>query len=269
MRRPSLRLIVCALLALLCSQLPAVPVRAAIGVTELLADSSTSNTTSYTTNIAGGFAADSTIQCASNALCLCAAASTDGGAVGTHTMTGGGQTTWTEVATQAYDTLAASTSRLTVFRSLGEAGTAAAITVDVSAAGTGMSVHCWQFTNVVTSGTNGSGAVTQADANASDSTNTIAPDGLAALGANHVLWQIGAAAASRNWTAQMDFTAGTEVVQATPANETLVQYLANGSDTTPTLTVDGVALVMATIAVEVAEAVAAGGARFQLLGVGP
>ena len=278
-RRPSLRPLGLALAALALWALPVAPflarVEAAISVSILLEDSSPSDLDPYVSNIASGFAANSTITCATNALCLAFVSVIETG-VETPTLTGGGQTTWTLHDTISGDTIASPTMHIYTFRTLGEGGAAAALTADFADAQLTAVFQVVQFTGVDTSGTNGSGAITQCDNVASNSTTTTAPDALAALQATNAVIHVGLINASnRALTAEAGWTigaSGTTLSESSPASEAVLQYRVDTTDNTPTLTQDGAATDFISIACEIKEAGAGGAApgplRFSLLGVG-
>jgi hypothetical protein len=126
------------------------------------------NGTTYTSNAAVGGVAWTTVAGAttfsvpSNHLGVCVFTSTDattGDPADEPTaMTGAGQTTWTKHTSQLGGD---DTQRSTLFYTLGEGGAAAAISVTLGDAQSGGTIICLTFSNVDTSGTNGSGALRQ------------------------------------------------------------------------------------------------------------
>lgn len=118
-----------------------------------------------------------------NALVLAAVhAVAGGGGPSTPTATGNGLT-WVEVDTADCD----ANRRLTVFRAMGASPSAGAITFDFGA--TSHTSFTWavvQFTNVDTSGTNGSGAVVQAVPDTAAASTTITGTLAALESANNV-----------------------------------------------------------------------------------
>jgi len=126
---------------------------AAVAGTHLTAGGNTVNQTSYTT---------ASITPTANNLVLAWVTNTRGATPATPTLSGNGLT-WVRVATVAWGTIAAPTARTTLFRAMGAAPTAGAVTINFGAGSTqnGCAWTIEQFGGVDTSGTNGSGAVVQ------------------------------------------------------------------------------------------------------------
>jgi hypothetical protein len=105
------------------------------------------------------------------------------GASAAPTVTGGGMTAWTQVASVTFDPLSAPLRRMTIFRAMSAAPGSGPITITFA----GNQSHAlWivsQWDGVETSGTNGSGAVVQTASNRADAVNglvaTLAPFGIA------------------------------------------------------------------------------------------
>lgn len=136
-------------------------VRGVIGVTALTSSSSTTNATSY---------ASASISPTANRLIIASVSVfNSGAAASTPTLSGAGMT-WTQVATVASG--ATSQRRVTVFRALSASPGSGAVTIDLG--GVTHESAAWsfvEFSNVDTSGTNGSGAVVQSDTDTSGTTN--------------------------------------------------------------------------------------------------
>mgnify|MGYP007031186217 CR=1 FL=1 len=122
----------------------------------LVANSSSTDASNYTT---------ASISPGANRLILAAVASTFSSLPNAPTLSGNGLT-WVQIATITFNTVATPLSRLTVFRALGAAPTTGAVTIAFAGQ---VQLNClWgiaEFTNVDTSGTNGSGAVVQSATN--------------------------------------------------------------------------------------------------------
>lgn len=125
-----------------------------------------SNNTEYTSG--GG-----TVAFANNKLYLCSVFGTSagGGAITVTGITGGAGMTWVKVAEAQFKTVSSPVATVAVFRALVTSGAGGGnITFTYSVvAETGL-MQCWEFSNVDTSGTNGSGAIVQSDTFANDST---------------------------------------------------------------------------------------------------
>lgn len=116
-----------------------------------------------------------------NRLVLAAILTTHGSATPNEPTASGNGLTWVSVASVPFNTVGTPRSRLTVFRAMGAAPTAGALTFDF--AGQTQQVFGWsvtEFDGVDTSGTNGSGAIVQAATNAQ---NTVATTFTVTLGA--------------------------------------------------------------------------------------
>jgi hypothetical protein len=106
------------------------------------------------------------------------------------TVSGGGMTTWTEVANVTFDPVATPARRLTIFRAMSAAPGSGTITITSS-----MTLsHCqWivsQWSGVETSGVNGAGAIVQTGSNRGDAVNGLTVQ-LAAFGnANNVAYGV-------------------------------------------------------------------------------
>jgi len=147
---------------------------AAITAAALTADAgSTTNDTSFTT---------ASITPTANNLVLAWVTNTKGTTPDTPTLSGNGLT-WVQVATVTWGTIAAPTARTTLFRAMGAAPSAGAVTISFGATNnqTGCAWSIIMFSGVVTSGTNGSDAVVQSLTNRIDASTALTIT-LAALG---------------------------------------------------------------------------------------
>ncbi len=147
---------------------------AAVGGTHLAAAGSTTNQASYTT---------ASITPTANNLVLAWVTNTKATTPDTPTLSGNGLT-WVQVATVTWGTIAAPTARTTLFRAMGAAPTAGAVTISFGASQTGCAWAIERFSGVDTSGTNGSGAIVQSVTGRTDSASAAAglSISLAALG---------------------------------------------------------------------------------------
>lgn len=150
----------------------------------------------YTNLVTAGDTTDGTsfvtasITPTANRLVLACIINTKATTPDTPTLTGNG-ITWVQISTQTFSSVATPTMRLTTFRGLVAAPTAGAVTIDFAAnTQTGALWSIGQWSDVNTSGTNGSGAVAQTGTVATlDSGTSIAPTlAVTILGASSQLW---------------------------------------------------------------------------------
>ena len=117
-----------------------------------------------------------------NRLILVAVMNSDVAPVTVPTLSGNGLT-YVQVATRDYDTDASPARVVTLFRAMGAAPSAGAITIDFGGTNqNGCAWHVCEFDGVDTSGTNGSGAIVQAPTDFNDTTGTSSSVTLAAFG---------------------------------------------------------------------------------------
>ena len=100
------------------------------------------------------------------------------------TLSGGGMSAWTVVATTTYDAVATPHKRLTLYRAMGQSPGSGPITITWSAAQSNCQWIVSQWTGVDVSGTNGAGAIGQAGSNAADAGNSLVVT-LGAFGSAH------------------------------------------------------------------------------------
>lgn len=266
MRRPPIRsALVLYGLTLLAALVPVIRLHAAIGVTEKLQEAQTADNDASWTSVG-------TFTIANNALGICVVLNTATSAnLRTPTLTGGSVTTWTAISNVSFDTVATSTVRLTAFRGLGSGAAAAAVTADYAAVNqTSVSWNCWEFTNTIITGTNAADAIGVSGTNNADNAGSITVS-LAALGSPQILLMAGGVNAANTWTPDTGFSVGTEITNSTPTSELKIQYLANGTDNSPTWSFSGTPHAGA-IAFEIKEtgwvAAGTGAKRGLLLGIG-
>jgi hypothetical protein len=251
------------LAACACLLLAASPAQAAIAITEKLNEFSG-------TDIADGspYTTAGTFTIANNALGLCGVfhtAATNGNLRTVSSVTGGSVTTWTEVGSVGFNSVASPVRRITVFRGMGAGASAATLSVNFATGAdqTSAGVACFEVTGVDTGGVNGAEAVAQFKTEASDSATETSPTFDNALTATAGIIQWSMINADRNWTADagLQFTLGTDAFTGwtSPATDARTQWDASSTDDTPSMTISGGATVIASIAVEVTEDGGGGG----------
>jgi hypothetical protein len=221
-----------------------------IAVTTQMFVTTTGNGVTYPSNAAVGGQAWTTVTGAttfsvpSNHLGVCVVTNSDDdttgdGADATTGMTGAGQTTWT-LGISAQN--ANKQQRISAYYTLGEGGVAAAISVTFPNDGdsqTGATIDCKTFSNVDTSGTNGSGAVRQLVALTAED----AGDGtLATTGTHHLSIDVQARATGSalvgfygmrqvcTWAGTAGYTLGSEGSYGSPSVEAISTYNVGSSD---------------------------------------
>lgn len=113
----------------------------------------------------------SSIAPTANRLVLCWVTSLKTDAPSAPTLSGNGMT-WVEVASVLYDDFGSPKARLTLFRAMDSSPSSGVVTISFGAAT--QAACAWsisEFANVDTSGSNGAGAVVQADTNSANSTS--------------------------------------------------------------------------------------------------
>jgi len=136
---------------------------AAITAADLTEDGSATTASSYTT---------ASVTPSSNNLVLAWVTNSKGSTPDTPTLSGNGLT-WVQVATVTWGTSGTPTKRTTLFRAMGSAPTSGAVTIAFGGVNqTGCLWSIQQFDGVVTSGTNGSGAVVQSVTGRANSAGT-------------------------------------------------------------------------------------------------
>lgn len=220
----------------------------AISMTALASLADTSNLSSYAT---GAYAPTG------NSLVIAAVLNSKGSLPDTPTFSGNGLT-WAQIATVAFNTIAAARTRVTLFRAMGASPSSGAGTADFGGVSqTGCAISVFEFGGVDTSGTNGSGAVAQSATNNGDAVSSLTVT-LAAFGSGN-----GAAAAfgtSNNLATNPD-TGWTEIhdlTYATPGRSLETQWRAD-NDTSAVGTPSAGTPDMGGIAIEIKAATAGGG----------
>jgi hypothetical protein len=182
----------------------------------------------------------------------------------TPTISGGGMTTWTQVATVLYGTIASPTYRITLFRALQAVPGSATATIDFG--GVTQTACIWviqEFANVQVTGANGADALVQSATNVLNAGDFTIPIALAAAANNDngiaVGWGVATNNTGLNVTSNRTYgyeyiTGGTQI---TPSVSGSIYWRDEFFDPTPTwgLTFSGFA--RAGIAVELALQVAA------------
>jgi hypothetical protein len=139
----------------------------------------------------------------------------------TPTVTGGGMSSWTQVASLDYDPIATPTSRLLLFRAMSAAPGSGPLTITFSGSISNVEWLVSQWTGVDQTGTNGSGAIGQTGTLPLDATGSLSK-ALAAFGnANNVaLGVVGASTAAPAVTPGAGFA---EIDEPTSGESTLLE----------------------------------------------
>lgn len=189
----------------------------------------------------------------------------------TPTLSGNGLT-YVQIADVRFDQIATPLHGLTLFRAMGAAPTAGAITIDF--AGVSHQSIAWdviEFSGVNTGGTNGSAAVVQsATANVDGLLSITTPLAAFADSANNVSFCAAAADNASTWTPDTGFTELSDDVSAVPRTSLETQWrIGQDLSIVATYTITGDA---GAIAIEIAAAAVAAAANagrgLTLLGVG-
>ena len=139
----------------------------------------------------------------------------------TPTVTGGGMSSWTQVASLDYDPLSTPTSRLLVFRAMSGAPGSGPVTITFSSSISNVEWSVSQWTGVDQTGTNGSGAIGQTGSIGADATTSLSK-ALAAFGnANNV--GFGVVGASTAAPAVTPGSGLTEISEPTSGESTLLE----------------------------------------------
>jgi Invasin, domain 3 len=139
----------------------------------------------------------------------------------TPTVTGGGMSSWTQVASLDYDPLTTPTSRLLVFRAMSGAPGSGPVTITFSGSISNVEWSISQWTGVDQTGTNGSGAIGQTGSVGANATTTLSK-ALAAFGnTNNV--GFGVVGASTAAPAVTPGSGLTEISEPTSGESTLLE----------------------------------------------
>jgi uncharacterized repeat protein (TIGR01451 family) len=112
------------------------------------------------------------------------------GASASPTLSGGGMTAWTEVASVTFDPLGTPLKRLTIFRAMSPAPGSGALTITFPATVSNSQWVVSQWDGVDLSGVNGEGAIGQTGSNQGDGVNGLTVPLAPLGGANHVAYGI-------------------------------------------------------------------------------
>ena len=239
----------------------------AIAISNLVQLADTGDATSYAT---------ASYTPTANLLIIAVVVNTKGTTPDTPTLSGNGLT-WVQVATVTFDSIAAPTARLTLFRAMGAAPSAGALTADFAGATqTSGQIYVSEFSNINTGGTNGSAAVVQSATNRSDS---IAAGAYLTVALGSFADPANATFAVYCMTPNTTMAAGQNFTQqwyngvATPGINTMTENASGGGNLTTAFeqNADGSAHPMAGIAIEIAnvpDPTAGGGAQLMLQGIG-
>jgi hypothetical protein len=234
----------CGLVAALVLVVSVVHADASISISQKLAESDTSNLSSYTT--AG------TMSLATGAVGICFVTSGDNTTPVAPALSGGSAATWTQIATVTFDTAAPAKKRLTGFRALGSGAPAATVVADFSADGqAGIAILCYEATGVNVAGTNAADAILQFQTGAADGVGSFGVTLANALQPGNAIIMAATGASSTSWTEEAGYTAGTLTTMASPTMRSRAQWQTDGSDNSPLWTFGGTPNV-AGIALELA-----------------
>lgn len=185
----------------------------AITLTPLTAGTNATNLKIYTT---------APIAPGPNALITVAVLSKRSGTPLTPTVTGGGMTTWTQVASVDFGTVSAPQSRLVVFRAMSATQPGSGpVTITFSSS---MSNATWiisQWDGVDVSGTNGAGAIVQSGSSPSDAASALSTTLGAFADPNDVAF--GVVAANLNGPAVTPSAAFTEIAEPTSGESNVLE----------------------------------------------
>jgi hypothetical protein len=178
----------------------------------LTAGSNATNSTIYTT---------ASISPAPNALITVALRSHRSYGAMTPTLSGGGMTSWTQVASVDYDPIGLPLGRLVVFRAMSASPGSGPITITFSGNVSNSDWIVSQWTGVDQSGTNGSGAIGQIGSARGDAVTALSVPLVAFANANNVAY--GAVGARLNAPAITPGSGFTEIAEVTPGESTLLE----------------------------------------------
>ncbi|HEY7686331.1 MAG TPA: Ig-like domain-containing protein, partial [Gemmatimonadales bacterium] len=161
------------------------------------------------------------ISPAPNALITIAVRSHRSGGAITPTLSGGGMTSWTQVASVDYDPIGLPLGRLVVFRAMSASPGSGPITITFSGNVSNADWIVSQWTGVDQSGTNGSGAIGQTGSARGDAVTTLSVPLAPFANANNVAY--GAVGARLNAPAITPGSGFTEIAEVTPGEATLLE----------------------------------------------
>ncbi|HSD33730.1 MAG TPA: Ig-like domain-containing protein [Gemmatimonadales bacterium] len=184
----------------------------AITQTLLASGSNRANQRVYTT---------ASISPAPNALITVAVRSRRSGGALTPTVTGGGMTTWTQVASVDYDVVTAPLARLVVFRAMSAAPGSGPITITFSNSVSNADWVVSQWTGVDLSGANGSGAIGQTRSARGNAVSALSSDLTPFGNARNVA--LGLLGAATNGPAASPGAGFTEIAEPSSGENTLLE----------------------------------------------
>lgn len=137
------------------------------------------------------------------------------------TITGGGMSTWTIVASADFDTQGTPTKRLTIFRALSSTPGSGPITITYGSSVSNVQWVVSQWTGVETGGTNGSGAIVQSAAARSDAASTLVASLAPFVAANDVAY--GAVGVAKNGPTVTPAAGFTEIAEVSSGETSALQ----------------------------------------------
>lgn len=158
---------------------------------------------------------------AANALITVAVLGRRSTGVQTPTVTGGGMSTWTLVASVDYDPISGPLSRVCVFRAMSSAPGSGALTITYPNSQSNATWIVSQWTGVEVSGTNGSGAIVQSSSARGDVVTSLSTTLAALADPNDVAY--GVVGASLNGPAVTPGNGFTEIAEPTSGENTLLE----------------------------------------------
>ncbi len=178
----------------------------------LTAGSHATNLNNYTT---------ASISPAPNALITVAVRNHRTPAANSPSLSGGGMTSWTQVASVDYDPVSGSLGRLSVFRALSATPGSGPITITFVGSVSNVDWIVSQWTGVDQSGVNGAGAIGQTGSARGDAVSALSVPLAAFANANNVAY--GAVGARLNAPAITPGSGFTEIAEVTPSENTLLE----------------------------------------------
>jgi hypothetical protein len=188
------------------------PPSSGITHTLLTSGSNATNLSTYTT---------ASISPAPNALITVALRSHRSYGAITPTLSGGGMTSWTQVASVDYDPVTSSLGRVTVFRAMSASPGSGPITITFSGNVSNADWIVSQWTGVDQSGVNGAGAIGQTGSARGDAVTALSVPLAPFANANNVAY--GAVGARLNAPAVTPGAGFTEIAEVTPNEATLLE----------------------------------------------
>ncbi len=173
------------------------------------------------------------------------------------TMSGGGMTTWTEVASITFDAVATPHKRLTIFRAMSSAPGNGPLTITYSISQSDCQWIVSQWDGVDISGVNGAGAIVQTGSNRADAVNGLAVTLGALADANNVAY--GVFGVSKNALAVTPGTGFTEISEQPSGESTPADLEAEWATNDNTIDASWASLNGAALGLEIKASGAGGG----------